>query len=152
MRVVFPSRSHIFHSTLRSRTNCETQMKTGSKTSLLNWIPRSTAGWTRSLHIVRPSIIALLLHYIFFLVRWDPHREHEVFFNQSVSLYVMYYNLQILIHKPFIPSPRNTSPVTFPSLAICTNAARSVSHIVDIQRQRGFFWGQGFVAVGVPTP
>ncbi len=80
-------------------------------------------------------------------MRWDPHREDEIFFNQSVALYTEYYNIQILIHKPFIPSPRNTSPLTFPSLAICTNAARSCSHIVDIQRQRGFLWGQSFSAV-----
>ncbi|KAF8919354.1 fungal-specific transcription factor domain-containing protein [Mucidula mucida] len=80
-------------------------------------------------------------------LRWDPHREDEIFFNQSVALYTEYYNIQILIHKPFIPSPRNTSPLTFPSLAICTNAARSCSHIVDIQRQRGFLWGQSFSAL-----
>ena len=49
----------------------------------------------------------------------------------------MYYHIQILIHRPFIPSPRKPSPLTFPSLAICTNAARSCSHVVDIQRRRG---------------
>lgn len=54
----------------------------------------------------------------------------------------MYYHLQILVHRPFIPSPRRPSPLSFPSLAICTNAARSLSHIVDIQRQR----------TGVPLP
>src|ERR1700722_7831357 len=70
------------------------------------------------------------------LVRWDPNRENEVFFSQSVALYASYYHLQILIHRPFIPLPRNPSPLSFPSLAICTNAARSCSHVVDIHRKR----------------
>lgn len=70
------------------------------------------------------------------IVRWDPNREHEVFFNQSVTLYTTYYHLQILIHRPFIALPRKPSRLSFPSLAICTNAARSCSHIVDIQQRR----------------
>ncbi|KAF8625237.1 hypothetical protein AX17_006903 [Amanita inopinata Kibby_2008] len=69
-------------------------------------------------------------------LRWDPNRENDRFFQQSVALYVGYYHLQILIHRPFIPSPRKPSPLSFPSLAICTNAARSCSHIIDIQRKR----------------
>ena len=70
-------------------------------------------------------------------VRWDPHRENALHFNQSATLYATYYHLQILIHRPFIPSPRKPSPLAFPSLAICTNAARSCSHVVDACRRRG---------------
>lgn len=66
-------------------------------------------------------------------IRWDPHRENQIFFNQSIFLYCSYYHLQILIHRPFIPSPGKSSPLAFPSLAICTNAARSISHILDSQ-------------------
>ncbi|PBK73560.1 hypothetical protein ARMSODRAFT_638994 [Armillaria solidipes] len=69
-------------------------------------------------------------------IRWDPHRENQFFFNQSVFLYCSYYHLQILIHRPFIPSPGKSSPLAFPSLAICTNAARSISHILDCQLRR----------------
>ncbi|KAF8972340.1 fungal-specific transcription factor domain-containing protein [Flammula alnicola] len=69
-------------------------------------------------------------------LRWDPNREDDTFFNQSVSLYSAYYHIQILIHRPFIPSPSKPSPLSFPSLAICTNAARSCSHVIDIQRRR----------------
>ncbi|THH16874.1 hypothetical protein EW146_g3841 [Bondarzewia mesenterica] len=76
-------------------------------------------------------------------LRWDPTREHRIFFMQSASLYSTYYHLQILIHRPFIPSPRKPSPLSFPSLAICTNAARSCSHVADVQRRR---------APGVPVP
>ncbi|KAF9236278.1 fungal-specific transcription factor domain-containing protein [Melanogaster broomeanus] len=58
------------------------------------------------------------------------------FFMQSSVLYASYYLVQILIHRPFIPSPRKPSPLSFPSLAICTNAARSCSHVIDIYRRR----------------
>ncbi|KAI0058759.1 hypothetical protein BV25DRAFT_1788378, partial [Artomyces pyxidatus] len=69
-------------------------------------------------------------------LRWDPTREDHTFFLQSASLYSTFYHIQILVHRPFIPSPRKPSPLSFPSLAICTNAARSCSHIVDQQRRR----------------
>ncbi|KAI4293582.1 hypothetical protein K525DRAFT_281477, partial [Schizophyllum commune Loenen D] len=43
---------------------------------------------------------------------------------------------KILVHRPFIPSPRKPSPLSFPSLALCANAARSLIHIVDIHLRR----------------
>jgi len=70
------------------------------------------------------------------LVRWNPNREDDNFFNQSVALYTEYYYIQIIIHRPFIPSPSKPRPLTFPSLAICTNAARSCLHILHIQGLR----------------
>lgn len=69
----------------------------------------------------------------FIPVRWDPNREDLDFFRQSALLYTHYYHLQILIHRPFIRKP---SPLAFPSMAICTNAARTCSHIVDINSRR----------------
>lgn len=66
-------------------------------------------------------------------VRWDPVCENQLFLKQSATLYATYYHLQIFIHRPFIPSFRNPSPTTFPSLAICTNAARSCCHVLEIQ-------------------
>lgn len=69
-------------------------------------------------------------------LRWDPNRENPLFFDQSATLYSTYYHVQILIHRPFIPSPRKPSPLSFPSLAICTTAARSCSHVMDLQRRR----------------
>ncbi|CAE6476197.1 unnamed protein product [Rhizoctonia solani] len=69
-------------------------------------------------------------------LRWDPNREDSLFFDQSATLYSTYYHVQILIHRPFIPSPRKPSPLSFPSLAICTTAARSCSHVLDLQRRR----------------
>ncbi|KAH0832830.1 hypothetical protein J3R83DRAFT_11755 [Lanmaoa asiatica] len=70
-------------------------------------------------------------------LRWDPARDvNTPFFKQSSALYANYYHVQIFIHRPFIPSPRKPSPLSFPSLAICTNAARSCSHVIDIYRKR----------------
>ncbi|KAF9220414.1 hypothetical protein BS17DRAFT_344209 [Gyrodon lividus] len=69
-------------------------------------------------------------------LRWDPTRDvNSPFFMQSSVLYTSYYLVQILIHRPFIPSPRKPSPLSFPSLAICTNAARSCSHVIDIYKR-----------------
>ncbi|PBK78576.1 hypothetical protein ARMSODRAFT_873708 [Armillaria solidipes] len=70
-------------------------------------------------------------------LRWDPNRVNIVHFKQSAALLGAYHNLRILIHRPFITAPRHSSKWPFPSLAICTNAARSCSHVVDIQHQRG---------------
>ncbi|KAI9059209.1 hypothetical protein FKP32DRAFT_1580479 [Trametes sanguinea] len=71
-------------------------------------------------------------------LRWDPHREDVDFLNQSAALYAKYYQLQIVIHRPFLPTIRKTetSRLSFPSLAICTNAARSCVHISDVQFKR----------------
>lgn len=69
-------------------------------------------------------------------VRWNPQMENVVFLNQSALLYGSYYSLQIVIHRPFIPSPRKPSGITFPSLEICTNAARSCIHVLDVHSKR----------------
>ncbi|KZP00590.1 hypothetical protein CALVIDRAFT_533589 [Calocera viscosa TUFC12733] len=69
-------------------------------------------------------------------LKWDPNVESNLWFDQSATLFSTYYQLQILIHRPFIPSPRRPSPLSFPSLAICSNAARSSAHICEHVRRR----------------
>ncbi|KAJ7583170.1 fungal-specific transcription factor domain-containing protein [Mycena floridula] len=75
-------------------------------------------------------------------LRWDPHRQDTFFLDQSAVLYTSYYYAQILLHKPFIPSPNNNNRLvqstSFPSLAICANAARSCCHALDIESRRSF--------------
>ncbi|KAF8142796.1 fungal-specific transcription factor domain-containing protein [Mycena galopus ATCC 62051] len=74
-------------------------------------------------------------------LRWDPNRRDDAFFDQSAFLYCSYYNVQMTIHRPFIvPGAPSTS---LPSLGICTNAARSCSHVADMSRLR---------KNGVPVP
>ncbi|KAJ7080234.1 fungal-specific transcription factor domain-containing protein [Mycena epipterygia] len=69
-------------------------------------------------------------------LRWNPNRQDNVFFDQSAFLYCSYYQLQTIIHRPFIPRIRKGMSTTLPSLAICTNAARSCSHVADISKHR----------------
>ncbi|KAJ7323956.1 fungal-specific transcription factor domain-containing protein [Mycena albidolilacea] len=76
-------------------------------------------------------------------LRLEPNRQNDAFFDQSVLLYCSYYRVQMTIHRPFIPVMREGEPTSLPSLAICTNAARSCSHVADISRHR---------KNGVPVP
>ncbi|KAI0260439.1 fungal-specific transcription factor domain-containing protein [Gloeopeniophorella convolvens] len=67
---------------------------------------------------------------------WDPKREDPTFFFQSAALYSVYYYVQITIHRPFLPYRRKLSSLSTPSVAICMNAARTCSHIMDTVRLR----------------
>ncbi|TRM69375.1 fungal-specific transcription factor domain-containing protein [Schizophyllum amplum] len=70
-------------------------------------------------------------------LRWDPERADPIFFDQSASLTACYHHLQIFVHKPFItPLESTITSLTFPSLAICTFAARSCSRVIEIQSKR----------------
>ncbi|WVR05193.1 hypothetical protein IAU60_002205 [Kwoniella sp. DSM 27419] len=76
-------------------------------------------------------------------LRWDPTRTDYRLFQQSAALYVHYYYCQILIHRPFIQTPKvrgSPTPAASqqgPSLAICANASRSICNIVDVALRRG---------------
>ncbi|KAJ3977120.1 fungal-specific transcription factor domain-containing protein [Lentinula raphanica] len=61
-------------------------------------------------------------------MKWDPHRVDDILFSQTLVSREQW--VQIQLHKRFIrPGPLNTG--NFPSLAICTNAARSYTHIMQ---------------------
>ncbi|TRM69414.1 fungal-specific transcription factor domain-containing protein [Schizophyllum amplum] len=68
-------------------------------------------------------------------LRWDPTRDDRTTFMQSSMLYCAYYYIQIQIHRPFI---HKESPLAFPSLAICTNAARSCARLLEAQLKKGW--------------
>jgi hypothetical protein len=70
------------------------------------------------------------------VVRWDPQREDQTFFFQSAALRLAYYFIQITIHRPFIPSFRKESSLSFSALAICASAARACSHVADAVGKR----------------
>ncbi|CAA7262254.1 unnamed protein product [Cyclocybe aegerita] len=63
-------------------------------------------------------------------LRWDPKNTHNSFFRQSARLYITYYHIQILVHRPSITS-------SSPSHAICNTAARASIRIAEAQLQRG---------------
>ncbi|KAK0466105.1 fungal-specific transcription factor domain-containing protein [Desarmillaria tabescens] len=67
-------------------------------------------------------------------LRWDPDRADSLHFHQSAFLLLLCYHLQMFIHLPFITAP--SSDFDSPSLSICTSAARSCSHITELQIQR----------------
>ncbi|KAI4523470.1 hypothetical protein K525DRAFT_267940 [Schizophyllum commune Loenen D] len=70
-------------------------------------------------------------------LQWNPKEKNQTFFDQSALLYTCYYQLQIFVHKPFITPLQSDSRLSFPSLAMCTSAARSCARVMDAQCQRG---------------
>ncbi|KAG2014304.1 nuclear protein [Coprinopsis cinerea AmutBmut pab1-1] len=68
-------------------------------------------------------------------LRWDPNNPNPIFFDQSALIFSTFYWVQILIHRPFISI---RSKLSLSSLAICTNAARACSRIMELHSQRGF--------------
>ncbi|SPC65121.1 related to transcriptional activator acu-15 [Ustilago sp. UG-2017b] len=82
-------------------------------------------------------------------LRYDPHETDDEWLMQSSLLYSKYYNCQLLVHRPFIPAKKGSnqnSILNFPSLAICTNAARSISHLIQNLKDRELH-----NAVGIPV-
>ncbi|KAJ7496334.1 fungal-specific transcription factor domain-containing protein [Mycena galericulata] len=70
-------------------------------------------------------------------LRWDPACPNDIFLDQSATLYCSYYVLQIFIHRPLIPAMRGSSrPSSFPSLTICSNAARACISVAETQQRR----------------
>ncbi|KAJ7598641.1 fungal-specific transcription factor domain-containing protein [Mycena floridula] len=70
-------------------------------------------------------------------LRWNPDNANSEFLGQALQLHTSLYHLQILVHRPFLPRPgKEASLASLASLAICTNAARSCSHVVDIYYRR----------------
>ncbi|KAK0205018.1 hypothetical protein DFS33DRAFT_1382918 [Desarmillaria ectypa] len=63
-------------------------------------------------------------------LRWNPHNPDPIFFKQSTILYSNYYWVQIQVHRPFISTISQPSPISFPSLAICANAVMLLIHII----------------------
>ncbi|KAF5346589.1 hypothetical protein D9758_013444 [Tetrapyrgos nigripes] len=68
---------------------------------------------------------------------WEKQNPDPIFFTQSTLLYSWYYWIQISVHRRFIPRPKDSSGIlSFPSLAICTNAARSCLRVCETYVKR----------------
>ncbi|GAA5872781.1 hypothetical protein JCM16303_006829 [Sporobolomyces ruberrimus] len=72
-------------------------------------------------------------------IRWNPGQQDDEALLLSAAVYSSYYCSQIMVHREFI-SPSRSSALSFPSLAICSNAARSCAHVLDTLRQRGILY------------
>jgi hypothetical protein len=94
------------------------------------------SGLTPCQTTVRPAMTSYWTCLILILVRWDPKREDPTFFFQSASIWSAYYQLQILVHRPFVHQSGTPSSMALSSLAICTNAARACSRVIEAHQQR----------------
>ncbi len=69
-------------------------------------------------------------------VRWNPEQENVSFLTQAAGLSAFYYYAQFTVHRPFISASRRQSPLSFPSVIICTNGARSSIQVLDVLSKR----------------
>jgi len=100
-----------------------------------NWILHWTNGRTRFRKSVSRRYSFRLNPLIFFtIVRWDPIKKDSTFFDHTVLLYSTFFYIQIQVHRPFLTKKSDLSLV---SLAICTNAARSCIHLLEVALARG---------------
>ncbi|CAK5281616.1 unnamed protein product [Mycena citricolor] len=88
----------------------------------------TTSDWEQRAVSELDSALNLFLGSLPDHLRWDAFGS-GVFFDQSTILYVLYHQIQITIHRPYINKP---TVLAFPSLAICTSAARSCIHVADV--------------------
>lgn len=72
-------------------------------------------------------------------LKWTSVSPCNVFYEQSAVLHACYHHVRVVVHRPFIPLPKRPSSLPFPSLTICTNAARSCAHILETQSQHGTY-------------
>ncbi|KAG9034371.1 hypothetical protein FRB95_013279 [Tulasnella sp. JGI-2019a] len=64
-------------------------------------------------------------------LRWDQHMA-PTFYQQAAALRITFHYIQITIHRPFIQlSSSSKRALSMPSLAVCSNAARSAVHILE---------------------
>ncbi|CAO1623744.1 unnamed protein product [Jaminaea pallidilutea] len=76
-------------------------------------------------------------------LRYNSLETNDEWLVQSSTLYLKYYYVQVLVHRPFIAGPKMTSSLNYPSLAITTNAAKSALQIVWNLHKRGLIFAGG---------
>ncbi|KIK55570.1 hypothetical protein GYMLUDRAFT_175457 [Collybiopsis luxurians FD-317 M1] len=96
----------------------------------------SAAEWNQKAVMALDSALNKWIDALPDFLKYDPHRQESVFAHQSVMLYAGFYWAQMSVHRPFIPRPGQKSILTFPSLAICANAARACVHLLDGHHRR----------------
>ncbi|GAA5917364.1 hypothetical protein JCM6882_006338 [Rhodosporidiobolus microsporus] len=76
------------------------------------------------------------LHGLPDVLKWQPSQLSDKDLLLSAHLHGAYYQLQILIHREFLSSS-DFRTFGFPSLSICSNAARSTARLLEVLEQRG---------------
>ncbi|KAG8966986.1 hypothetical protein FRC03_010941 [Tulasnella sp. 419] len=70
-------------------------------------------------------------------LKWSPEIQDQTFFMQSAHLQLMFYDLQLLVHRPFLPeSPRGPSALADASMIVCTHAARAMGNILHAYHRK----------------
>lgn len=87
------------------------------------WDAISTSEWGQDVAVELDSALNGWLDALPDYLRWNPHAPTET----SALLYIMYYWVQIEIHRPFMRLKNG-----FSSTAICATAARSCAHVVHV--------------------
>ncbi|KAM5544331.1 hypothetical protein V8D89_001991 [Ganoderma adspersum] len=67
---------------------------------------------------------------------WDPEQENVLWLTQAASLRAFHFYTQFAVHRPFISASRRESPLSFPSVIICTNGARSSIQVLEVLYKR----------------
>ncbi|RDB25367.1 Activator of stress genes 1 [Hypsizygus marmoreus] len=73
---------------------------------------------------------------------WSPQMEHSPFAVAAATLRAFYHLVELLIYRPFIPSPSGSDISSlhgfrrYPAMDICVEAARSCARIVEVQTQQ----------------
>jgi len=102
----------------------KTKMRSGLIGS--EWDHRIVAELDSSLNKWKDSLPGVL--------RWDSNQKDSRCFHQTVMLYSTFFYTQIQVHRPFLTKKSDLSLV---SLGICTNAARSCIHLLEVALTRG---------------
>ncbi|KZV75184.1 hypothetical protein PENSPDRAFT_647463 [Peniophora sp. CONT] len=113
-----------------------------------------TDGWERPAVAYLDSRLTMWSESVPAHLRWNPDEENDVYLLQSAHLWTRFYELQINLHRPFIPSHSNNtkeavSEIAFPSLSICLSASRTIVRIIECVQRR--FPGQLFPFLDDPT-
>ncbi|KAJ3859348.1 fungal-specific transcription factor domain-containing protein [Lentinula novae-zelandiae] len=84
-------------------------------------------------------------------LRWDPHMQNLIFFEQSCALYCTYYFVQIHVHRPLtsIEQRQHYSGMSYSSLGVCANAARSCLHVLDLHSKRQDFHSPQYLSASL---
>ncbi|KAK1221321.1 Gypsy retrotransposon integrase-like protein 1 [Marasmius sp. AFHP31] len=106
------------------------------KSELWSGMGISGIDWKRKAVIELDSALNKFVDQIPDHLKWDPEMSDPVFFQQSALLHSTYHWVQIQVHRPFIPRPGQEPVLPFPSLAICSNAARKIIHIMETLQNR----------------
>jgi len=69
-------------------------------------------------------------------LQWNPSGMGRLWLVQSGLLVSSWYASQILLHRDFL-SPAKGSLHSFPSMAICSNASRSIAQVLNVLREEG---------------